>query len=82
MERGGPGHGALDKLRKTAEMARDAVYAGDFQAFGHSMIVNTEAQGELFLVAPRIGTISPWSSKATDIAFNCDLEPAIERIEP
>ena len=38
-------------------------------------------KGELFLVAPRIGTISPWSSKATDIAFNCDLEPAIERIE-
>ncbi|PKO89792.1 MAG: phosphoribosylformylglycinamidine synthase [Betaproteobacteria bacterium HGW-Betaproteobacteria-12] len=38
-------------------------------------------QGELFLVTPRIGTISPWSSKATDIAFNCDLEPAIERIE-
>ena len=37
--------------------------------------------GELFLVAPRVGTISPWSSKATDIAFNCDLEPAIERIE-
>lgn len=40
-----------------------------------------EDRGELFLVAPRIGTISPWSSKATDIAFNCDLEPAIERIE-
>ncbi|MCL2345123.1 MAG: phosphoribosylformylglycinamidine synthase [Desulfobulbus sp.] len=38
-------------------------------------------QGELFLVTPRLGTISPWSSKATDIAFNCDLEPAIERIE-
>jgi len=38
-------------------------------------------KGELFLIAPRIGTISPWSSKATDIAFNCDLEPAIERIE-
>ena len=38
-------------------------------------------EGELFLVTPRIGTISPWSSKATDIAFNCDLEPAIERIE-
>ncbi|MDR0775149.1 MAG: phosphoribosylformylglycinamidine synthase [Azonexus sp.] len=40
-----------------------------------------EERGELFLVAPRIGTISPWSSKATDIAFNCDLEPALERIE-
>ncbi|MFN4342029.1 MAG: phosphoribosylformylglycinamidine synthase [Azonexus sp.] len=40
-----------------------------------------EDKGELFLVTPRIGTISPWSSKATDIAFNCDLGPAIERIE-
>jgi phosphoribosylformylglycinamidine synthase len=29
---------------------------------------------------PRIGTISPWSSKATDIAVNCGLQ-AIERIE-
>ncbi len=36
--------------------------------------------GQLFIVAPRIGTISPWSSKATDIAWNCDLA-AIERIE-
>ncbi len=36
--------------------------------------------GELFLVTPRIGTISPWSSKATDIAWNCGLA-AIERIE-
>src|SRR5574343_1649684 len=40
-----------------------------------------EDKGQLFLVAPRIGTISPWSSKATDIAFNCDLEPTIEHIE-
>ncbi|WP_300450808.1 phosphoribosylformylglycinamidine synthase [Accumulibacter sp.] len=36
--------------------------------------------GELFLVTPRIGTLSPWSSKATDIARNCGLA-AIERIE-
>ena len=28
---------------------------------------------ELFLVAPRPGTISPWSSKATDIVHNCGL---------
>ncbi len=33
-----------------------------------------------FLVVPRLGTISPWSSKATDIARNCGLS-AIERIE-
>ncbi|MCR9184075.1 MAG: phosphoribosylformylglycinamidine synthase [Halieaceae bacterium] len=30
-------------------------------------------QGELLLVVPRPGTISPWSSKATDIAHNCGL---------
>ncbi|HEX5636706.1 MAG TPA: phosphoribosylformylglycinamidine synthase, partial [Gammaproteobacteria bacterium] len=29
--------------------------------------------GALFLVTPRAGTISPWSSKATDIAHNCGL---------
>ncbi|MDQ1363785.1 MAG: phosphoribosylformylglycinamidine synthase [Pseudomonadota bacterium] len=29
--------------------------------------------GVLFLVTPRAGTISPWSSKATDIAHNCGL---------
>jgi len=32
------------------------------------------------LVAPRPGTISPWSSKATDIAHVCGLE-AVQRIE-
>ncbi len=33
-----------------------------------------------FLVIPRPGTISPWSSKATDIAHNCGLQH-IRRIE-
>ncbi len=39
-----------------------------------------EATGNLMLVVPRIGTISPWSSKATDIARHCGLE-AVQRIE-
>lgn len=40
-----------------------------------------EAGGSLvILVTPRIGAISPWSSKATDIALNCGLA-AVERIE-
>ena len=39
-----------------------------------------QAKGDLYLVTPRIGTISPWSSKATDIAWNCGLS-AVERIE-
>ena len=37
-------------------------------------------EGELLLVVPRLGTISPWSSKATDIARHCGLE-AVERVE-
>ena len=36
--------------------------------------------GRLFLVVPRLGTISPWASKATDIAHSCGLE-SVERIE-
>jgi phosphoribosylformylglycinamidine synthase len=36
--------------------------------------------GVLMLVIPRFGTISPWSSKATDIAHSCGLD-AIARIE-
>ena len=36
--------------------------------------------GKLFLVTPRPGTISPWSSKATDIAHNCELHD-VKRIE-
>ena len=34
----------------------------------------------LRLVVPRPGTISPWSSKATDIAHNCGLVD-VERLE-
>ena len=37
-------------------------------------------EGTLLLVVPRVGTISPWSSKATDIAQHCALE-AVERVE-
>ena len=29
------------------------------------------ASGELVLVMPRLGTVSPWASKASDIARNC-----------
>jgi phosphoribosylformylglycinamidine synthase len=39
-----------------------------------------ETQGECLLVIPRLGTISPWSSKATDIAQRCGLNDIV-RIE-
>jgi phosphoribosylformylglycinamidine synthase len=35
--------------------------------------------GALVVIAPRLGTVSPWASKATDIARNCGL--ALRRIE-
>ena len=39
-----------------------------------------DADGWLLLVVPRLGTISPWSSKATEIARICGLE-RIRRLE-
>lgn len=47
--------------------------------YGPSVPVQ-EPVGRLFLVLPRFGTISPWSSKATDIARNCGLA-RVERLE-
>jgi len=44
------------------------------------MLPEHDPAGQLVLVVPRPGTISPWSSKATDIAHNCGLSE-IERIE-
>jgi phosphoribosylformylglycinamidine synthase len=35
--------------------------------------------GELIVVMPRLGTVSPWASKATDIARNCGL--LLHRVE-
>ncbi|UTA46327.1 phosphoribosylformylglycinamidine synthase [Simiduia sp. 21SJ11W-1] len=40
----------------------------------------TEPEGQLVLAIPRLGTISPWSSKATDIAHNAGLAK-VRRIE-
>jgi phosphoribosylformylglycinamidine synthase len=53
--------------------ANDALQANVYAASG-------DAKKELFLVIPRIGTISPWASRATDIAKNCGLDNIL-RIE-
>ncbi|MCG6862665.1 MAG: phosphoribosylformylglycinamidine synthase [Chromatiaceae bacterium] len=39
-----------------------------------------DPDGRLVLVLPRLGTISPWSSKATNIARNCGLSK-VRRLE-
>jgi len=54
--------------------------AQGFEGRGAESEGEVARDGHLFLVVPRIGTISPWSSKATDIAHNCGLS-RIERIE-
>ncbi|MFA6014923.1 MAG: phosphoribosylformylglycinamidine synthase [Gallionellaceae bacterium] len=50
-------------------------------------LLNIDAKAKLpaatlqqVLIVPRLGTISPWSSKATDIAQHCAL-PTVSRIE-
>jgi phosphoribosylformylglycinamidine synthase len=35
--------------------------------------------GPVIVVSPRLGTVSPWASKATDIAHNCGLD--VRRVE-
>lgn len=47
--------------------------------YGPSM-ESEQPAGQLLLVIPRPGTISPWASRATDIAKHCGLED-IQRIE-
>ena len=41
--------------------------------------VDKTANTVQIIVAPRLGTVSPWASKASDIAHNCGL--AVKRIE-
>ena len=38
-----------------------------------------DVDGALVVVTPRLGTVSPWASKATDIAHNCGV--AVHRVE-
>ncbi|AXK40205.1 phosphoribosylformylglycinamidine synthase [Crenobacter cavernae] len=47
---------------------------------GEAGLAEADAVGELFLVTPRPGTVSPWASKATDIARHCGLA-MVRRIE-
>jgi phosphoribosylformylglycinamidine synthase len=48
--------------------------------YGPRMAPGGPEGGEALIVVPREGTISPWSSKATDIAHVCGLD-AVRRIE-
>ncbi|KQV48200.1 phosphoribosylformylglycinamidine synthase [Pelomonas sp. Root1217] len=62
----------------------DTAMAGDARERFEALLTYGEpaeaaASGDLVVVAPRFGTVSPWASKATDIARNCGL--ALKRVE-
>lgn len=67
-----------------SEKALDAATVEKLQALLAAQSVEETPEAReglhLFLVTPRLGTISPWASKATNIAENCGLA-GIERIE-
>jgi phosphoribosylformylglycinamidine synthase len=46
-------------------------------SYGETALQTTS--GPLIVVMPRLGTVSPWASKATDIARNCGLQ--VRRVE-
>ena len=62
------------------KMKDESFPAEELQRAG--VLLNAEGQCDDadFFVTPRKGTISPWSTKATDIFHNCDLK-SIERVE-
>ncbi|HET6150757.1 MAG TPA: phosphoribosylformylglycinamidine synthase [Polyangia bacterium] len=57
----------------------DATTLGRLLRYGPTL-ERREIAGHRLLVVPRIGTISPWSSKATDIAHICGLS-SVRRLE-
>ncbi|OHE80765.1 MAG: GHMP kinase [Verrucomicrobia bacterium GWF2_62_7] len=63
LENAGPDCRKIADLRVTAEKSRDALYAGDFESLGRSMIENTEAQGRL-----HSELISPHAHQVIEIA--------------
>ncbi len=65
----------------TAELLSDSdlLVLNGLLAYGGEQVTG-ELKGESLLVVPRAGTISPWSSKATEIAQRCGLTK-VKRIE-
>ena len=73
---GGPERSILESL---LEYGDDHALEGTRQRAEQALL---EGKGEgVVFVVPRQGTISPWSSKATDIARMCRLESHVQRIE-
>ena len=59
-----------------ARLAELLTYGPPYAAASPSAVASPST---VVVVGPRLGTISPWASKATDIAHNCGFD--IERVE-
>ncbi|MFW5329636.1 phosphoribosylformylglycinamidine synthase [Hydrogenophaga sp. ZJX-1] len=70
---------SFDAEHDTATLDR----VGQLMAYGEpateAHLALEKAGAPALLVMPRLGTVSPWASKATDIAHNCGL--ALHRVE-
>ncbi|MBZ4201398.1 MAG: phosphoribosylformylglycinamidine synthase, partial [Methylotenera sp.] len=66
-------------VKGTALSAQQEARLGDVLTYGPKLPAENPS-GEFFLVLPRIGTISPWASRATDIVQHCGL-PEVQRVE-
>ena len=59
--------------------AQDAQTLQRLLNHGADVPVAQQAQTPVWCASPRLGTLSPWASKATDLARNCGLK--VQRIE-
>ncbi len=67
----------VDESRPLADSELDLL--GRLLTYGPRTALREEP-GQRVLVTPRVGTESPWSSKATDIVHVCGLD-AVRRVE-
>ena len=58
---------------------RDAETVARLLDYGSTSEAASSTSTATVVVAPRLGTISPWASKATDIARNCGID--LHRVE-
>ncbi|MEO8901128.1 MAG: phosphoribosylformylglycinamidine synthase [Polyangiaceae bacterium] len=81
-----PGVSALSaRFVHFVDVAEGQLAPEELRVLGHLLEygprdASAELRGTPFWVVPRLGTISPWASKATDIAKICGL-PQVRRIE-
>ncbi|MFZ9336253.1 MAG: phosphoribosylformylglycinamidine synthase, partial [Burkholderiaceae bacterium] len=62
-----------------APSEEQAARLGQLLRYGEPLEAGRSEGGPLFVVTPRLGTVSPWASKATDIARNCGMP--VHRLE-